>query len=53
MSNLNQGNTNIQGNNSSNQTNTSYSFNNELVWSDEFDENSISGSPMFLQINGI
>ena len=44
-SNLDQGNTNIQGNNSSNQTNISYSFNNELVWSDEFDENSISGAP--------
>ena len=50
-SNLNQGSTNNQGsinnqgNTSSNQTNTSYSFSNELVWSDEFDENSLSGAP--------
>ena len=44
-SNLNQGSTNNQGNNSSNLTNISYSFNNELVWSDEFDENSITGAP--------
>ena len=35
---------NTQGNNSSNQTPT-YSFGNELVWSDEFDEDSSFGIP--------
>ena len=35
---------NTQGNNSSNQT-PAYSFGNELVWSDEFDEDSSFGTP--------
>jgi beta-glucanase (GH16 family) len=43
--NLNQGSNNNQGNNNSNQTNPSYSFGNELIWSDEFDEDSSFGVP--------
>ena len=42
--NFNQGNTNTQGNNLSNQT-SAYSFGNELVWNDEFDEDSSFGIP--------
>ncbi len=44
-SNFNQVSNNTQGNISSNQTITSYSFGNELVWSDEFDEDSSLGVP--------
>ena len=43
--NLNQGGNNTQGNNSSDQTALSYSFGNELIWSDEFDEDSSFGVP--------
>jgi beta-glucanase (GH16 family) len=43
--NLNQGSNNNQGNNTSNQTNPSYTFGNELIWSDEFDEDSSFGVP--------
>ena len=43
--NLNQESNNTQGNNSSSQTTSNYSFANELVWSDEFDVDSSFGIP--------
>ena len=44
-SNLTQGSNTTQGSNSSNQTTTTYTYGNDLVWSDEFDEDSSFGVP--------